>query len=73
LLVGPRAGREALGADMQRLEQVRLPGPVRPRDEDEPRLQCELEPFVAAEVSERDLADDQAALLYPASLIGMIR
>jgi hypothetical protein len=73
LLVGARAGREPLCTDVERLEEVRLPGSVRPRDQDEPRLQCELEPFVAAEVSERDLADDQALLLYPASLIGMIR
>ena len=53
---------------MQRLEQVRLPGAVPARDEDEPRLETELEPRVGAVVAERDLPDDQ-----PASLIGMIR
>jgi hypothetical protein len=73
LLVGPRPGREALGADVERLEQVRLAGPVRARDEDDPGLQCELEPFVGAEVAEGDRSDDQARFSYPASLIGMIR
>jgi hypothetical protein len=53
---------------VERLEQVRLPGAVRARDENEPRLQPELEPLVAAEIAERYLADDQ-----PANLIGMIR
>jgi hypothetical protein len=48
---------------VQRLEQVRLSRPVRARDEDEPGLQLELEPFVAAEVAERDVPDDQAPLL----------
>ena len=68
LHVRARAGREALRADVQRLEQVRLAGAVRPGDEDEPRLERELEPGVRPEVAERDLGDDQ-----PASLIGMIR
>ena len=68
LHVGARAGREALRADVQRLEEVRLAGAVRPRDENEPRLERELEPGIRPEVAERDLGDDQ-----PASLIGMIR
>jgi hypothetical protein len=53
---------------VQRLEQVRLAGAVRARDEDEPGLERELEPFVRAKVAERDALDDQ-----PANLIGMIR
>jgi hypothetical protein len=65
LLVGTRARREALRADVERFEQVRLAGAVRPGDEDEPGLQPELEAFVAAEVSERDVPDDQAPLLSP--------
>ena len=63
---GPR--REALRADVQRLEQVRLAGAVRRRPRARARLQRELEPRVRAEVAERELADDQ-----PASRIGMIR
>jgi hypothetical protein len=50
---------------VERLEQVRLAGAVGTGDEDEPGLQRELEAFVAAEVSERDVPDDQAPLLSP--------
>jgi hypothetical protein len=50
---------------VERLEQVRLAGAVRPGDEDEAGLQDELEAFVAAEVSKRDVTDDQAPLLSP--------
>jgi len=53
---------------MESLEQVRLPGSVRPRDEHDSGFELQLEPGVRAEVPERDLADDQ-----PASRIGMIR
>jgi hypothetical protein len=53
---------------VQRLEQVRLAGAVRADDEDEPRLEAELEGVVRAKARERDPRDDQ-----PASLIGMIR
>ena len=59
LRVGARARREALRADVQRLEQVRLAGAVRPDDEHEPRLEVEVEPGVRAEVAERDVRDDQ--------------
>ena len=45
-----------------------LPAPFAPGDENEPRLERELEPGIRPEVAERDLGDDQ-----PASLIGMIR
>jgi hypothetical protein len=48
---------------VQRLEQVRLAGSVRAGDEDEARLQRELEPLVAAEVAQRDAPDDQAPRL----------
>jgi hypothetical protein len=58
---------------VQRFEEVRLAGAVRAGDEDEAGLQRELEPFVRAEVAERDVPDDQALPVYPASLIGMIR
>ena len=68
LRVRARARREALRADVERLEQVRLAGAVRAGDEDEPRLERELQPGIRPEVAERDLGDDQ-----PASLIGMIR
>jgi len=44
---------------VERLEQVRLPRAVRTRDEDDARLQRELEPFVGAEVAEADRKDDQ--------------
>src|SRR5581483_6061716 len=68
LRVGPRARREALGADVKRLEQVRLAGAVRADGQDETRTQRQLEARVRAEVRERDRGDDQ-----PASRIGMIR
>ena len=68
LRVGARPWREALRADMECLEQIRLAGTVRPDDEREPRLQAELEPGIRAEVAKRDRRDDQ-----PASRIGMIR
>ena len=58
VVAGP--GREALRTDVQRLEQIRLAGPVRPDDKYEARLQLELEPSVRAEISQRDLVDDQA-------------
>ena len=63
---GPR--REALRADVQRLEQVRLPGPVLSDDQDDSRVEVEVERRVGAVVPERDVPDDQ-----PASRIGMIR
>ncbi len=70
-----RPEREPLGRDVHRLEQVRLPGAVRARDEDEPRLERELEPWVRADVAERDLLHDQLWRSHdqPASRIGMIR
>ncbi len=37
--VAARPRREPLGGDVQRLEEVRLAGPVRPRHEDEARLE----------------------------------
>ena len=60
--------REPLGTDVQRLEQVGLPGAVRADDEHEAGLEPEVERGVRAEAPERRLRDDQ-----PASLIGMIR
>ena len=54
--------------DVERLEEVRLPGAVCARHENEPRLELELEPGIRPEVAKRDSGDDQ-----PASLIGMIR
>jgi hypothetical protein len=44
---------------VQRLEQVRLAGPVRAGDEDEPGPQLELEPGVRAKVAQRNRLDDQ--------------
>jgi hypothetical protein len=56
------AGREALRADVERLEQVRLAGAVLADDEDDPRGELELECAVRAVVPERDAADDQPGL-----------
>jgi hypothetical protein len=53
---------------MKALEQVRLPGSVRPHRQHETAAERELEQRVRPVVPERQLADDQ-----PASLIGMIR
>ena len=68
LRVAAGARREALRADVQRLEEVRLAGAVRAVEEDDARLESELERGIRAEVAERDVADDQ-----PASRMGMIR
>jgi hypothetical protein len=68
LRVASGARREALGPDMKRLEEVRLPGAVRAIEEDDAWLESQLERGIRAEVAERDLADDQ-----PASRMGMIR
>jgi hypothetical protein len=53
---------------MQSLEEIRLTDSVGPRHEHDPGNESELELWVGAEVSKRDVSDDQ-----PASLIGMIR
>jgi hypothetical protein len=45
---------------MKRFEQVRLSGAVGSCDENEPRLERELEPRVRANVAERNRLDDQA-------------
>jgi hypothetical protein len=66
--LGPCARREPLGADVDRLEQVRLADAVRAYDDDQPGLEVKLERGIGAEARERDPRDDQ-----PASLIGMIR
>ena len=63
LRILPRAEREALRRDVDGLEEVRLAGAVRPRDEDEPGLERELEAGVGADVPERDLRDDQRATM----------
>jgi hypothetical protein len=47
---------------VQRLEQVRLPGPVRPHDEHEPGLEAEIEPRVRPDVPERDRGNDQSTI-----------
>ena len=57
-----RAGREALRADVERLEQVRLAGAVLADDEDDPGGELEIEGAVRAVVPERDAADDQPGL-----------
>src|SRR4029077_8393154 len=59
LCVGTRARRETLRPDMKRLEQVRLAGAVLPDDQDQTRLQREVESRVRADVPERDRTDDQ--------------
>jgi hypothetical protein len=60
LPVGAGPGREALRADVERLEQVRLAGAVLADDEDDARPEVELEPLVRPVVAERDALDDQA-------------
>ena len=63
-----RPGGEPLRSHVQRLEEVRLTDPVWPGHEHDPGNESELELWVGAKVSKRDVRDDQ-----PASLIGMIR
>jgi hypothetical protein len=46
---------------MQRFEQVRLAGAVRTNDEDQPRLEVEIEPSIRADVAQRDRLDDQVS------------
>jgi hypothetical protein len=45
---------------VERLEQIRLSGPVRADGEHEPRFETELEVRVRAELAERERLDDQA-------------
>jgi hypothetical protein len=61
LRVRARPRREPLRPEVQRLEQVRLSGPVGPDGQHEARLEIEVEPRVRANVPERDRADDQPA------------
>jgi hypothetical protein len=68
LAVVPRPRREALRREMQRLEQVRLPGAVPADDQDDAGREREVERRVRAVLAERDAVDDQ-----PARRIGMIR
>ena len=56
--VGTGARREALRADVQRLEQVRLPCAVGANYEHKTRLEIEVEASVRPDVSERDRLDD---------------
>jgi hypothetical protein len=55
---------------VQRLEEVRLAGAVRPDDENEPRREVEVECDVRPKVAERDVIDERG---QPARRIGMIR
>jgi hypothetical protein len=66
--LGAGARRKALGAHVQRFEQVGLAGAVRADDDNKALAKLELEGDVRAKAPERDPLDDQ-----PASLIGMIR
>jgi hypothetical protein len=50
LCIGASARREALRTDVQRLEQVRLAGAVRPNDENQSRLEVEVETRVRPDV-----------------------
>jgi hypothetical protein len=67
LRVLARARREPLGADVQRLEQVRLADAVRPDREDDPARERQVERCVRPVLAERQLVDQ------PARRIGMIR
>jgi hypothetical protein len=60
--VGPRSRREALRADVQRLEQVRLAGAVLADDEYDARRERELQLRVGAVTAERDAVDDQRTI-----------
>jgi hypothetical protein len=51
--------REALGGDVETLEQIRLAGAVGPDGKDDPRLEIELEGRIGAVVPERERPDDQ--------------
>jgi len=59
LAVGASPRREALGGDMQRLEQVRLAGAVRADDQNDPRLQLQVERGVRPVPAEADVPDVQ--------------
>jgi hypothetical protein len=59
LALAPRPRRESLRADVQRLEQVRLPRAVRADDEDDAGREPEVESAIRAVVPKRDAADDQ--------------
>jgi hypothetical protein len=65
VLASPRG--EPLCADMQRLEQVRLAGAVRPDRENDPVRERQVERRVRPVLTERQLVDQ------PARRIGMIR
>jgi hypothetical protein len=67
LRVLSRAWREALGADVQRLEQVRLADAVRPDGKDDAVGERQVEGRVRAVLAERQVLDQ------PARRIGMIR
>jgi hypothetical protein len=60
LRVAPRARRETLRPDVQRFQEVRLAGTVSACDEDDAGLERQLELTVGPEVSECEVADDQA-------------
>jgi hypothetical protein len=60
LRVAPRARRETLCPDVQRFQEIRLAGTVGACDEDDAGLERQLELTVGPEVSERDVANDQA-------------
>jgi hypothetical protein len=46
---------------MQRLQQVRLAGPVLADDQNEPRPEVEVEPRVRPDVAQGDRRNDQTA------------
>src|SRR5262249_21849576 len=66
--VAARPRREALRADVQRLEEVGLPRAVGTHDEHKPRLQLQLELGVGAVVPDENRAADP-----PANRMGMSR
>ena len=59
LRVCPRPRREPLRPDVQRLEQIRLAGPVRPRYENQSARKVQVELGIRAEIPERNRAYDQ--------------
>ena len=65
LRIGACPRREALRADMQRLEQIRLPRSVRSDDQQQAGLELEVKSGVRANVPKRDSVDDQTVPVLP--------
>ena len=65
LCIGACPRREALRADVQRLEQIGLPRSVRSDDQQQAGLELEVKSGVRANVPKRDSVDDQTVTVLP--------